>query len=105
MCGVNHDITIQPCLLAEKDLTYDAIEISQAVEATEKTQKSSKTGNSKQSGIHYSGAAVQANKQVQKQFPEQKTGYLLAIAVGAHISHLCASSRIQFVELAARRST
>ena len=39
VCGVNH-ATIQPRLLAEKDLTYEkAIELAQAVEAAEKNTK------------------------------------------------------------------
>ena len=70
VCGVSHD-TIQPRLLAEKDLTYEkAIEIAQAVEAAEKNTKIIKNGNGKQS-IHYAGTAT--SKQADKKVPVKRS--------------------------------
>ena len=55
VCGVNHD-TIQPQLLAEKELTFErAFEVAQSVEAAEKNSKIIKNGsNGKQETLHYS---------------------------------------------------
>ena len=88
VCGVNHD-TIQPRLLAEKDLTYEkAIEIAQAVEAAEKNAKIIKNGNGKQ-GIHYStGAARASGKQPVKQ--EQKKSQPTCYRCGGpHLAPVC----------------
>ena len=55
VCGVNND-TIQPRLLAEKELTFErAFEIAQSIEEPEKKSKIIKNGsNGKQETLHYS---------------------------------------------------
>ena len=77
VCGVNND-TIQPRLLAEKELTFErAFEIAQSIEAAEKKSKIIKNGsNGKQETLHYSETGfTQKDRNSDKECKKNPTCY------------------------------
>ena len=86
--GVNHD-TIQPRLLAEKELTFErTFEIAQSIEAAEKNCKIIKNGsNGKQETLHYSETGfTHKDRNSDKEFRENPTGYQCG---GPHLAPSC----------------
>ena len=77
VCGVNHD-TIQPRLLAEKELTFErAFEVAQSIEAAEKNSKIIKNrSNGKQETLHYSETGfTHKDRKSDKEFKKNPTCY------------------------------
>ena len=88
VCGVNHD-TIQPRLLAEKELTFErAFEVAQSVEAAEKNSKIIKNhSNGKQETLHFSETGVtHKDCKSDKEFKKNPTWYRCG---GPHLAQSC----------------
>ena len=88
VCGINHD-TIQPRLLAEKELTFErAFEVAQSVEAAEKNSKIIRNGsNGKQETLHYSETGfTHKDRKSDKEFKKLPTCYSCG---GPHLAPSC----------------
>ena len=88
VCGANHD-TIQPRLLAEKELTLErAFEVAQIVEAAEKNSKIIKNrSNGKQETLHYSETGfTHKDRKSDKEFKKNPTCYWCG---GPHLAPSC----------------
>ena len=88
VCGVNND-TIQPRLLAEKELTFErAFEIAQSIEAAEKNSKIIKNGsNGNQETLHYSETGfTHKDRNSDKEYEKNPTCYRCG---GPHLAPSC----------------